>query len=66
MDQIDGPVPPVDLQYHQLARLAAHDDEAACDRLVHLDDSGDVVLAALQINLAQGFIPFLAGPVDAR
>lgn len=47
VDQVDGPVPAVDLENHELARLAAHDDEAAGDGLVHLDDSCDVVLAAL-------------------
>ena len=47
MSEVEGAGPAVDLQYHELARVAAHDEQAAGDGPVHLHDARDIVLIDL-------------------
>lgn len=65
MDQINGSIPSVDFKNHELTRLTAYDDEAACHRLVDLHNASDVILAALEIDLAHGLVPILSTTIDA-
>ena len=45
MYQINRSVPSIDFENHELTGLAAHDDQAAGNGLVHLDDASDIILA---------------------
>ena len=66
MNEIDRAVPTVDLEYLELTRLTADDDEAAGDGLVHLHDASNIILATLQVDLADALVPVLARPINAR
>ena len=65
MNKINGPIPAIDLQYHQLARLAANNYETASNSFIDLNDACDVILPTLKIDLAECLVPISARSVNA-